>query len=644
VRARRWLCAALLLGAICAGAAEDDVALRFANADIESVVKLVSEITGRSFVLDPRVKGTISIVSSRPVPRSQVYALFLSALRLQGFAIIEDGGLTKIVPEADAKVNPGPTIGPDARAAGDRVTTLVYPLQHESAAQLLPVLRPLIPANNTIAVLPGSNTLVITDYASNISRLKKILEAVDRAETAEITVIALQHASAIDITPTLVRLMPEGTPAPAAGGPPPRPLITPDARSNSLFVRSANPAITARVVDLVAKLDVPARSPGNVNVIYLRNAEAAKVAETLRGLAAAEAKPAAAPGQPAAAPQTSFIQADAGTNSLLIAAPDHVYNTLRRAVEQLDVRSAQVYLEALVAEVTTDRAAELGIQFQSLSGAGAGTNATRVIGGTNFDTTPGSSILGAAQNIGSVGPGLNLGVIRGRVTLPGVGEVLNLAALARALQSDAQANVLSTPNLLTLDNEEAKIVVGQNVPFVTGSYSQAGSGAGAGASTVNPFQTIDRRDVGLTLRVKPQIAEGRTVKLRIYQEVSSIQDVTNAAGIITNKRSIESAVLVEDGEIVVLGGLVQDDVKTSVDKIPLLGDLPIIGYLFRYEARRRVKTNLMVFLRPVVLREPGAAAAITADRYEYIRNEQAGVVAPPRALLPALPTPELPEP
>ena len=319
--------------------------------------------------------------------------------------------------------------------------------------------------------------------------------------------------------------------------------------------------------------------------------------------------------------------------------PQAVFDSLRAVIQQLDTRRAQVFLEALIAEVSTDKAAEFGIQFQNLNGAAAGSTGTRGIGGTSF-SIPGNNINGLARNPTAAGDGLTLGVVRGRINIPGVGEILDLTVLARALETQADANILSTPTLLTLDNEEARIVVGQNVPIITGSFAQATTAAPG--APVNPFQTIERKDVGLTLRVRPQIAEGRNVKLRIYQEVSSIQDTTNPAGIITNKRSIESTVQVEDNEIIVLGGLVQDDVSVGSDKVPVLGDLPLIGAFFRYETRRRMKTNLMVFIRPVVVLEGGATAAITRERYDYIRNEQSRNVVPERLVLPDLPTPQLP--
>ena len=337
---------------------------------------------------------------------------------------------------------------------------------------------------------------------------------------------------------------------------------------------------------------------------------------------------------PAAPPAPGMIQADPATNSILIHAPDAIYNNLRAALDKLDVRRAQVYVEALIAEITADKAAEFGIQWQDLSGAGS--SGRRVFGGTNFGGD-GQNILGISANPASAGRGLNIGVVKGVIKIPGVGEILNLGLLVRALETDNKANILSTPTLLTLDNEEARIVIGQNVPFITGQYAQTGS-----ATTATPFQTIERRDVGLTLRIKPQISEGGTVRLQIYQEVSSVQDTTNAAGVITNKRSVESMVLVEDGQIVVIGGLIQEVVKDGVEKVPVLGDIPLLGWLFTYGTRSRTKTNLMVFLRPTVLRDAQRAESLASDRYDYILGEQYKAQPPPSPPLPDMDAPTLP--
>ena len=329
-----------------------------------------------------------------------------------------------------------------------------------------------------------------------------------------------------------------------------------------------------------------------------------------------------------------MIQADAATNSILINAPDAIYNNLRAALDKLDVRRAQVYVEALIAELTADKAAEFGIQWQDLSGAGK--SGTQGFGGTNFGGS-GQNIVGQSLNPATAGRGLNIGVVKGRVTIPGVGEILNLRILVRALETDNNANILSTPTLLTLDNEEARITIGQNVPFITGQYALSGA-----ATTPTPFQTIERRDVGLTLRVKPQISEGGTVRLQLYQEVSSVQDTSNPAGLITNKRAVESTVLVDDGQIVVIGGLIQDSVKDGVEKVPLLGDIPVLGALFTYSTRSRTKTNLMVFLRPTVLRDAQRADSLTSSRYDYILGEQNKAAPAPNPPLPDMEAPTLP--
>ncbi|HTM28587.1 MAG TPA: type II secretion system secretin GspD [Rhodanobacter sp.] len=638
-------------------APDKTVTLNFVNADIEGVVKAMAEITGKNFVLDPRVKGTVNIISAQPVPRDAVYDVFLSALRLQGFTAVEDHRLVKILPEADAKLHRNVGAGPHAN--DDGLQTRVFTLSHQSATQLVPTLRPLVAPNNTITALQNSNTLIITDYASNLERLAGIIAAVDQPEDSGSAMIALRHASALDAARTINSLFASASQnAQTLQGTDPtqRVAVIADARSNSLLVRAADPARLAQIRKFAAMLDSPTSAAGNVHVIYLKNAEAVKLAETLRGIyTGSVAPPAQAAGafaptdaigantttgatstgsgstQPTAgssaslqttgdtnaqaAPQSvpGIIQADPTTNSIIITAPDAVYNNLRAVVEKLDARRRQVYVEALIVELTATKSGEFGIQWQDLTGLGK--SGTRVFGGTNFGGA-GQNILSIAQNPASAGPGLNIGTIHGTVTIGGV-QILNLGMLARALQTDSNANILSTPTLLTLDNEEAKIVVGQNVPFITGQYAVSGA-----ATTPSPFQTIERKDVGLTLKIRPQISEGGTVRLQIFQEVSSVADATNPAGVITNTRSIDSTVLVDNGQIIVLGGLIQDSVNGGVSQVPLLGDIPLLGGLFRYNNHSRTKTNLMVFLRPTILRDAGDTDALTSERYDYIRGEQ----------------------
>jgi general secretion pathway protein D len=647
----------------------DVVTLNFVNAEIEGVVKVVSEITGKNFVLDPRVKGTINIVSSKPMARAAVYEVFLSALRLQGFAALEDRGIVKIVPEAEAKLHRSPTFGPSEpeRSSGERIETRVFTLKYESAVQMLPILRPLIAPNNTITAYQNSNTLVITDYANNLQRLAEIIDAIDQPGGSDPIVITLKYASAVDVALTVNRLFAEAQGQGAAAvEPTQRFSVVADTRSNSLLARAGDPSRLTRLRKFVAMLDSPTTVVGNIHVIYLKNAEAVKVAETLRAIyqggdggASATATPRSAMATPAAlgvsTPATAlggpgllggagqsqsapaapgFIQADAATNSIIITAPDVIYNTLRAAVDKLDVRRAQVYVEALIAEVSANKAAEFGIQWQDLNGLDS--NSTQAFGGTNFGGA-GQNIIGISQNPATAGKGLNVGIVRGKVSVPGVGEILNLGFLVRALETNSSANILATPTLLTLDNEEAAIIIGQNVPFITGQYALSGA-----STTPTPFQTIERRDVGLTLRVKPQISEGGTVRLQIYQEVSTVEDQTNPAGVVTNKRAVESTVLVDDGQIVVIGGLIQDTLVDGVQKVPVLGDIPLLGALFRYKTRTHVKTNLMVFLRPTLVRDVRQAESYSGERYDYIRGEQQKAMPAHDAVLPDEKAPLLP--
>ena len=634
----------------------EKVTLNFVGADIQSVVKSVGMITGKNFILDPRVTGTVNIISANPVSKDLVYPILLTALRLQGFTAVEGPGVIKIIPEADAKLNNSPLVEGTNKFRGDQMITQIFVLKYESAAQLLPVLRPLIAPNNVINAYPNNNTLVITDYAENLKRIDKIIQSIDVPPNTEIDVIRLKYASAIEMAQLLPRLMPEAGAQVNIPGGQPKLALAVDGRINGLIVRADSQATISKVRKLVESLDVETSETGNIRVVYLRNAEAVKVAETLRGILGSGGtggtsqplpQPAAAPvpGQPGAQsvaaaivniPQTSgggTIQAYAATNSLVIVAPDYVYNGLRGVIDKLDARRAQVFVEALIVEVSTNKASEFGIQWQDLSGIND--TGVRGVGGTNFNTGgPNNNIGAVAQNIVGAGTGLNIGILKGKISIGGT-TILNLGVLARALEADGNVNILSTPNILTIDNEEAKIVVGQNVPFITGTQTATTGGL------ANPFQTIERKDVGLQLKVKPTVSEGGTVKLTLSQEVSSL-GANSAAGFITNKRSIDSTILVDDGQIVVLGGLIQDEVRINVDQVPVLGNIPFFGNLFKYEKRTRDKVNLMVFIRPVILRDTAAPQEITNERYEYIRNEQ-GITQPEHHwILPDMPVPQLP--
>ncbi len=639
--------AAALPGLSLAQRSSEPVTLNFVNADIEAVARTMAAISGRSIVVDPRVKGTITLSTERPISPAAAYNQFLATLRLSGFTVVESGGLLKVVPEADAKLQGG-AVSVGTPAGGNQIVTQIFRLNYESAGNLVPILRPLISPNNTINVNPGNNSLVITDYADNLQRLARIIAALDISNATDVEVLPLRHALAADLAPIVQRLAEAGgggAAGPAAAGQGQsdtsfRTTVIAENRSNTLIVRASNAARMNLVRSLVQKLDQPSSqsATGNIYVVYLKNADATKLAITLRAALAAtstggavtsgtqsapstsavsSANAATAPTAASAQPSTGGqIQADPATNSLIITAAEPQYRQIRAVIDRLDARRAQVYVESLIAEVNADKAAEFGIQWQGPIGDKGdknigllGTNFS--IGGTNLIS------LAVAAASGNVLPstGLNFGVARN------INGVYVLGALARFLQSNGDGNILSTPNLLTLDNEEAKIVIGQNVPFVTGQYTNSNSGSNG---SVNPFQTVERKDVGITLRVKPQISENGTVKLQIFQEVSSVQasSINSSTGLITNKRSIESNILVDDGAIVVLGGLLQDEYSGNTEKVPVLGDIPVVGNLFKAETRSRRKTNLMVFLRPVVVRDSGQSDALSLDRYDMMRGKQ----------------------
>lgn len=598
--------------------------LNFVDADIESVIAAVGDYTGTTFIIDPRVKGTVTLVSEKPLSKSQAFQLLASVLRMRGYTVVKGNGYSKVVPEADAKLQAGPLQSSSTR--GDQIATQIFHLNFESANSLVAVLRPLITPNNTINADPGSNTLIITDYADNLLRMGKIIAALDGPAGENMELVPVKYAIASDLAVMANRLLEPGGPAAGDAG---RISLLAYPRTNSIVIRAPSEARANLAKALIEKLDQPTAQPGNVHVVYLRNAEATKLALTLRAVVSSDSSMSTTPAAPSsptspAAAQTAlpsggaagFIQADPTTNTLIITASESVYRDLRIVIDQLDARRAQVYIESLIVEVSASKAAELGVQWAGMSGSDS--SRYRIGGLTGFNTGGNNLISQAAASAqnSALAPsnGLTLGIFRQTA-----GQ-LGLGALAHAIETDGSSNILSMPNLITLDNEEAKIIVGQNVPFITGQYTTAASSGGSAG--VNPFQTVERKDIGLTLRVKPQISQGGTVRMAIYQETSSIQDSTNSAGLITSKRSLDTNVLVDDGQIIVLGGLIDDNLQDSVEKIPVLGDIPILGALFRYKKRSHVKTNLMVFLRPTIVRNNEQSMNLSQDRYDYIRNAQ----------------------
>ncbi len=642
----------------------DTVTLNFVNADIDAVIRAIGKITGKNFLIDPRVRGTLNITTQSPVPKEMTYQILLSALRMQGYTAVEAKGVTKILPEVDAKLHGVPVSRDKTVAGGDRIITEVFQIRNESAAQLVPVIRPLVSPNNTVTAYAGNNTLVVTDYAENVARIGKVLASIDVPQ-GDVRVLQVKNASAIDLAATINRLLNEGGAGQVADISQ-RVTVLADARTNSLLVRSDNGSKLAAVQRLVGNLDQPGAT-GNIRVVFLKNAEAVKVAQTLRsvisgdtsslsgasssGFSNTSGSGAAGSGMPAGGPATpqqgsglgnvtggGMIQADPASNALIITAPEPVYNNLRKVIDQLDRRRAQVYIEALIAEMSAENAAEFGVQW--FAGDKPSTDGSSFVGGgTNFGTP---TLLGTAVAPAAIATSTGLNIIAGSgmVNIPGIGQILNLNVLARFLATQSKTNILSTPTLVTLDNEEAKIIVGSQVPFVTGSYTNTGS-----TTSVNPFQTVERKDVGLTLRVKPQISEGGVVRLLISQETSAVDTTTasNPNGPTTRKRSIDSTVVVDDGAIIALGGLIEDTSQNNASKVPFLGDLPIVGSLFRYDSKNRQKTNLVVFLRPKIIREADDYTKITTERYDQYLRQQLEPEGSHNWLAPEFGTPQLPD-
>ncbi len=629
---------------------KDKITLSFANAELEAVVRTVTELVGKTAVIDPRIKGTLNLQSDKPITREQAYQQLLTQLRLAGYSAVDTGHVLRVVPEADGKLQGGAVYGGGTlRKQGDELLTQIFKLQHESAQTALNVVRPLVAPNNIVSATQGSNALVVTDYAENLQRIAKLLNEIDKPQSPPTEMIALNHASAVDVASILQRL--QDSNAAAAGQTVARNSILAEVRSNSLIIKAASNLALEQTKHLISKLDVPSSKLGasNVNIVHLKNADATKLAATLRsvlsGDTSAASTPVAAAGAPAPAASTpsvsggGMVQADATTNTLIITAPEPVYQNLRGIIEQLDVRRAQIYIESLIVEVSSEKAAQFGVQW--LNGLSKASNSTSqtAFGGTTFGSSNnGVNIQAAAADPTALtGAGFVLGVADGVSKILGK-DFLNLGFLAQALENETQANILSTPNVTTLDNEEAKVIIGQNVPFITGSYTQ---GATGGASS-NPFQTIERKDVGLTLKVKPQVSESGTIKLAIYQEISAVKDKTLAAGIITSKRSLETNVLVDNGQVVVIGGLIEDNYGDGVDKVPVLGDIPFLGNLFKSQSRKRTKTNLMIFLRPVIVSDAKGSALLTQERYETLKALQETTQPSYSRLLPVNGAPILP--
>lgn len=617
----------LVLSAPWSGAFAQTHTLNLNDVDINVLISTVSEITGRNFVVDPRVTGNVRVVSAQPMTADQIYEVFLSVLRVHGFAAIPGDRITRIVPDANARQD---TIVTASDAAADDLVTRTIPVDNVSAAELVPILKQLLPQQSLVVAHDGSNLLIVSDRAGNVERLRKIVQRLDRATDAEIEVVPLQHASATEV----VRVINALTPKSGNGG---APKAIADERTNSILLGGERTA-RLRLRAIITNMDTPLEDDSSTEVVNLRYANAESlvpilenVSKSLRGAGTDEEEVAGGMG--------TTIQAHPQTNALIISASPAVYRSLSSIIRQLDVRRAQVLVEAIIAEISEDALRELGVQWQLTDNLEDGDG---VIGGTNFGPRNQNilTLLTDPTALGGLNPGLNVGVLDGTFSIPGIdGDRFRIGALVSALRQNSDTNVLSHPQIVTMDHEEAVIQIGQEVPFLTGSFTNTGTAN----SSLNPFQTIDRETVGITLTVTPHINEGDSILLDINQEVSSLSPAAVAVDLITNKRTISTSVLVPDGGMLILGGLIDESLQDLEQRVPGLGQIPLLGNLFKYRSSNKVRRNLMVFIRPQILMDRALQDSITNSKYQYIRGRQQLERQTNESLTPTEELPLLPE-
>ena len=590
-----------LLGA--ANSYAEGASLNLKNADIHSLIETVARATGKNFIIDPRVQGKVTVVSSGTVSADELYQVFLSVLDVHGFIAAPSGSSIKIVPKINARVSGNVSEASNTPAAGDEIVTQIMAVKHVPAVQIVPVLRPLLPQEAHLTAYLPTNMLILSDTARNAQRIWDMVRRIDQPLEQTLEIAQLKHASASEVVSIINSL--GLNPNRATGEPTAStPIVIADQRTNSIIL-NAGSELLPRLRALIAHLDAPiAEMTGNTKVVYLHYAKAEILAPIISDMASAQTATEALAAGDDSPPVLISVQAEPGTNALVITAPDAALQSMLAVIKQLDVRRAQVLVEAIIAEISSSKAAELGVQWA------LGTN--NILGATNFGAG-GSNLIQLKANPLSLGSGLSLGV--GQF---GAGQ-LGIGALLRALASDASTNIISTPSLLTMDNQQAEIVVGQNVPFITGQYASTGSGE----TPSSPFQTIKRQDIGVRLQIKPQINQGDAISLEILQEISSLAPSTvSAADIVTNKRSIQTTVIANDGDLIILGGLIDDNLQETSEKVPLLGDLPILGAAFRYKKSTLVKRNLMVFIRPTIVRDAAVLEAASHGKYTLLRTQQ----------------------
>ena len=628
-RTLRLLAASSLLSlAALAWAQQPAATVNWKDADIRQVVEAVSAVTGKNVILDPRVTGKVTLLSPTPLGPDAMYEAFLSILQVHGYVAIESENLVKVVPDATARQLPT-SIGPGGAYGPDDLTTQVVQLRNVGATQLVSLLRPLLPQYGHLVAHAGSNMLVISDRAANVARVVSIIRRIDQASDEDIEVVSLQHASAGEI----VRIMTALTSAPRGDGASISTSLVADARTNSVLI-GGDMNERLRLRTLIAHLDTPLEDGGETQVRYLRYADAEEMATKLQQNFTNQAQSPAGQAAASAGADEMSVWADTHTNALVITAPPKIMRSTMQIIDKLDIRRAQVLVEAIIVEVIIDKSKELGV---SVAVEGSGSNSPIAV--TNFpDFLAGIVQLGSASGggvtdpSGLIGDGGTIGV--GRITDDGV----SFAAILSAVEGAADTNLISTPSIVTTDNEEATLNVGQDVPFVSGSFSNTG-----GSGAVNPFQTINRETVGVKLAITPQINEGDSMVLDVSQEISSIaQSAQGAVDLIVNKRTIDTTVIVDDGEILVLGGLLEDVLRESDQRVPVLGSIPVLGVLFRSRKTEKLKTNLMIFIRPTILRDATQTSFETNQKYNYIRDVQQGREGTDVQMMPGQVRPMLP--
>jgi general secretion pathway protein D len=614
---------ALALPAAAPGQTQGAITPNYKDADLGQIIEAVSAVTGKNFIVDPRVRAQVTMLSSTPMSPAAFYEAFLSILQVHGFVAVPSGDVIKIIPDANARQVPANDLPSSVSDSSDEIVTQVVAVKNVSAAQLVPILRPLIPQYGHLAAYPASNMLIISDRASNVNRMMRIIQRIDQTGDENIDVIPMQHASASEVVRIVNTLY---TSAAAEGGGMPTVKMVADDRTNSVLV-SGEASQRLRLKTLITHLDTPLESGGDTQVRYLRYADAEKISQKLREQIQGISAAAAPGGAPGGAPPIASgggdkgvtIWAEPNTNALVVTAPPKIMRSVMSIVDRLDIRRAQVLVEAILVEMSADKAMDLGVNWLILDRDADGN--TLPAGGfvQPVDGTGIGQILQGVLNpdsITSLPSGLTLGL--GQLTDSGT----SWAALIRALNGIGNTNIIATPSIVTLDNEEAEIKIAQEVPFVTGQYTSQGI-SGGNNGQVNPFQTINRQEVGNILKITPQINEGDSVLLKISQEASNIAASAQVAvDLITNKRTITTNVLVEDGGILVLGGLISEELRESKAQVPFLGAIPLLGELFKTRSVDKVKTNLMVFIRPRIIRDGTDAAIETNAKYNYLREQQ----------------------